>query len=140
MDTQQSIIGNGETGVPGLLVANKRNDLLLFIVIVIVIFSLTPVLILAGAAVGYSVLLGCLAALTVAVLVVRWPTFGFFVTIVCAALIEQSPLSTAHILTDTLYVYYWPTSLAGLIERPIGFLLILIFFAFVCQQFVKRQG
>jgi O-antigen ligase len=140
METQQSIIDKRETDVPGLLVANKRNDLLLFMVIVIVIFSLTPVLILTGAAVGYSVLLGCLAALTVAVLVVRWPTFGFFVTVVCAVLIEQNPLNTAHILTDALYVYYWPTSLAGLIERPIGFLLILIIFAFVCRQFVKRQG
>lgn len=139
MDIQTTITERGKTDVSGLLATAKRRDILLFIMVFVVTFTITPLVVLTGAAFGYRVLVGAGAALVVAGMAVCWPTLGFFVVLICTVLIEQAPLATAHIFTDKLYVYYWPTGLEGLIERPIGFLFILIFLAFMCRRFVKRE-
>ena len=117
---------------------SRRSDTLLFIAVFVVVFSLTPLVILSGASIGFGTLMGIVAALTVAVLVVRWPISGFFVVAGCVTLIEQAPLPIP-ILTDHLYVFYWPPRLEGLIERPIGFLFIFICFVFLCQYLAKRE-
>src|SRR6266571_2241116 len=92
--------------VPDLQTTEKRSDALLFIVIFVTVFCITPLMILGGAKVGFSVILGGLAALTTAVLIVWRPVLGFYVVAGCAVLIEQSSLPTP-ILTDNLYIFYW---------------------------------
>src|SRR5581483_10882052 len=139
MNIQQSFDLKVPRDVSALLAVRKRDDVLLFIAIFVVVVSLTPLLILAGTSLSFGMLIGILAALICAVLVVRWPITGFFVTIACVVIVEQNPLviSTG---TDHLNVFYWPTKLAGLIERPIGFLVLLVFFALFSRRFMKRQA
>lgn len=128
LSTQRTI-----TNVSALIAEYKRSDIIIFIVVFITVFSLTPLLIMVGAAVGFSVVLAILIALTIAALVVRWPTFGFFVILGCVVLIEEDPLRF-NIFTDGLPIFAWPPSLAGLIERPIGFLIIFIILVYICHR------
>src|SRR2546430_2576307 len=121
-----------------LLTSQKRSDTLLFMVIFVTALAITPLLILAGAYIGFSFLIGLKAALAVATSIVRWPAFGFFVVAGCVVLVEQEPLSTP-IFTDRLNIFYWPPRYTGLIERPIGFLLLFILLTYICHQLVKRQ-
>ena len=124
--------------VPEMLVAQKRDDLLLMIVYFIAIFSITPLLILAGVNIGLGTIFGLLAALIGVVLVARWPIVGGFLVLGCVVLIEQNPLSVSD-GTDRLPIFYWPPQLVGLIERPIGFLMLLIFFLLLTHRFIKRE-
>lgn len=138
MNSQQSIGHKIVIDVAALLATQKRSDLLLFIVVFVTVFSLTPLLILAGATIGFGIILGILAALTCATLVVMWPVVGFFLVTGCVVLIEQNP-QNINIWTDRLNVFYWPPQLAGLFERPIGFLMLFIFLVLVWRRLVKRQ-
>jgi hypothetical protein len=95
---------------PTLLAAQKRNDILLFVVIFVIVLGLTPLLVLAGATAGIGILLGGFAILIIVALIIRWPTAGLYVVVGLVTLIEQEPLSTS-ILTDRLPVFYWPPSL-----------------------------
>lgn len=124
--------------VPALLALRKRDDIVLFIAIFVVVLGLTPLFILEGVNLSFGMLLGLLAALICAALVVRWPMMGFFVVLGCVVVIEQNPqpISTG---TDHLNVFYWPPQLAGLIERPIGFLILLVIAILLCSHFIKRQ-
>lgn len=135
---QPIIIPKTRITVSDLLNMSKQRDLLLFIVVFVAVFSLTPLLILAGLAVGFGLVLGISASLIIAALIVRWPLAGVYIVVGCAVLIEESPLSTP-ILTDHLYIYYWPPGLEGLIERPIGFLFLFILFVLVFQHLVNRK-
>jgi hypothetical protein len=140
MDIQRLANHGTITNVNRLLVTQRRSDVLQFLVIFFTVFGLTPLLVLAGAAIGISLLLGSLVALIAATLVVRWPLLGFWIVTMCVVLIEQEPLAlNTHILTDQLYVFAWPARLAGLIDRPIGFFILFIFLVFVFQHLVKRQ-
>src|SRR5947209_13585789 len=121
-----------------LLTSRKRNDTLLFIVIFFTALGITPLLILAGASIGFSVLIGLIAALAIAIFIVCWPVFGFFVVAGCVVLVEQEALPTS-IFTDRLNIFYWPPRYTGLIERPIGFLVLFILLMYICHQLVKRQ-
>lgn len=125
--------------VSELLAVRRRDDMLLFIVIFVTAFSLTPVFILSGLALGLGLLLGLLGALAVALVIVRWPSAGFYFAAASALLIEEQPLTTAPVLTDHLYVFYWPSGLEGQIERPIGYMFIFIIMVLVCYHFIKRQ-
>ena len=107
MDIQQSANHGTITNVSRLLVTQRRSDVLLFLVIFFTVFGLTPLLVFAGAAIGFSLLLGSLVALIAAALVVRWPMLGFWMVSGCVVLIEQDPLPT-NILTDQLYIFGWP--------------------------------
>ncbi len=121
------------------VLANRRwSDILLFIVVFVVVLSLTPPLVLAGASIGFSYLLGAFVALLIATLVVCWPISSFYIVTGCVVLIEQEGLQIP-IFTDRLYVFHWPTQLEGLFERPIGFLLLFAFLIIVCRRTISRQ-
>src|SRR6266436_141163 len=135
---QPVIIPKTKINVSVLLSMSKRNDVLLFIVIFVTVFSLTPLLVLGGVTVGFGLVLGIVVSLTIAALIVRWPLTGVYVVAVCAVLIEDAPLPTP-ILTDHLYIFYWPPGLEGLIERPIGFLFLFTLFMLVCHRLINRQ-
>src|SRR5947209_4569982 len=123
--------------ISGPQITEKRSDALLFIVIFVTVICITPLMILGGANIGFSFILGGLAALTTAALIVWRPVLGFYVVTGCVVLVEQSSLPTP-ILTDNLYIFYWPPRFTGLIERPIGFLLIFILSTYVYHRLVRR--
>lgn len=126
------------TTVSALVTARKRNDIYLFIAILIVASCLTSLLIVEGLAGGPVIALGALISLIVAALVVLWPVAGFYIVALSTMLVDQSPLLTP-VLTDQLYVFYWPPSLEGLIERPIGFLFIFTLLTIACRRILNRQ-
>src|SRR5215467_11814529 len=140
MEIRRTINHGSILNVTRLLATRSRNDALLFLVIFMAVFGLTPLLVLAGASIGFSMLIEGLLALIAAALVVRWPVLGFWIVAGCALLIEQNPLTVnANILTDQLYIFAWPPRLTGLIERPIGFFMLFIFLGFVFLRLVTRQ-
>jgi O-Antigen ligase len=126
------------TTVSALAAARKRSDIYLFIVIFIIVISLTPLLIAGGLASSPGIALSALVSLIVAVLIILWPVVGFYVVALCTLLVEQSPLLTP-VLTDHLDIFYWPAGLEGLIERPIGFLFIFILLTVACRRILNRQ-
>jgi hypothetical protein len=139
MNIQQPFSIKRPADVATLLAIRKRDDLLLFIVIFVVVLSLTPLMILAGTSISFGILAGLLAALICAAVVVRWQRVGLFVVIGCVVVVEQNPL-TMSTGTDHLNIFYWPPKLEGLIERPIGFLILFVFLVLFCHRFVKRQA
>jgi O-Antigen ligase len=139
IDKQTTIaLQNKDDAISVLMRAQKRNDRLLFMIVCATITLLTPLMVLTGIDTSIGVLLGIIAAVVVVTLVARWPLAGFFAITSCVVLIDQAPL-LANVITDHLYVYYWPPALEGLIERPIGFLFLIILFAMICHRFYKRQ-
>ena len=141
MDIQQTSLKSSDSAiiVSTLSVSRKRSDALLFIVIFVTTFSIMPLLILGGLSVELGLLLGIPGALIIAYLLIRWPIVGFYLIAGFALLVEEQPLTTAPVLTDRLYIFYWPPSLEGQIERPIGYLFICIILVFVCHRFIKRR-
>src|SRR5579859_4619580 len=133
-------MNNRRTGtiISTLLADQRRNNVLILITISVVIFSFAPLLVLGGASIGSSVVLAFIIVPAIAAVIVRWPIVGFYVVSACTVLIEQAPLFTP-IGTDRLNIFSWPPALEGLIERPIGFLIIFIFLVFVCHYLVTRQ-
>lgn len=115
-----------------------RQSAILFIVVFVLALLLTSLLVVVGLKSSFRVVLGVGVALLIALLVIYRPKIGLFLVVVCTVLIEQDPLSI-HILTDRLYVYYWPPSLAGFADRPIGFLFLLTLFSLMGHRFVKRE-
>ena len=138
MHMQQSIAPKTLLTVPALLAKQRRGNRLLAIGVYIVALSATLLLALGGVEFGFSTMLGIVIALGVMLLIIRWPFVGFFVIAGFALLIDQEPLvlNGAPLL---LYVFYWPPRLTGLIERPVGFLFLFIFFVLICHRLVSRQ-
>src|SRR5260370_12058791 len=111
------------SAVSTLIATRRRKDTLLFVMLFVTLLGLTPLFILSGVSVGFSVLLASLAVLLLTISIMRWPVLGFFVVAMCVFLIEHEPLTTP-ILTHNLYVFHWPNQLEGFVERPIGVLII----------------
>lgn len=135
---QKSAVLEADRDVAVLRSLQKRRDTILFIVTFVTMLGITPSLIYLGLRYSVGLTVGAVAALIVAYAVVRWRAFGFFLIVVCVVLIEQDPLN-ANILTDQVNVYFWPQSLTGIPERPIGILFLLILFALICAKLVKRE-
>jgi hypothetical protein len=134
----RSSVTHRKITVAALAAAEKRSDLLLFLVIFVTVFFATPLLVLVGAATSFGYLLGILAALATAGLVVKWPITGLYILTGCVVLVEQEPLSTP-IFTDKLLIYHWPASLNGLPERPIGFFMLFVLLVYLCHRLALRQ-
>lgn len=135
---QPAATNRSSVAIPALLTPHKQNDLLLFIVIFVIVLSLTPLLVVAGVKVGFSLVLVGIGALLLAAIVVRWPASGFYVIVGCVLLIEQNPLQYPD-GTDRLYIFYWPPNMAGFIERPIGIVMLFVLLALVLHHLAKRQ-
>lgn len=123
-----------------LLEAKKRqSDHRLAIGVFVTALVLTPLLVLVGITSGVVILLASLVVIICVALIMRWPILSLYFVLACVVLIEQQPLDYP-ILTDRLTIYYWPPSLAGLIERPIGFLILFAFLVIICYRLLKRQS
>ncbi len=135
---QQSIVHNTAATVSTLLDKQKREGRLATIGVCGLALGATLLAVLGGIQFGFSNVIGIAVVLAVILLISRWPIVGFFVVACSALLIDQEPL----VLNGTpinLYVFYWPSRLTGLVERPIGFLLLYILFVLLCQHFARRQ-
>ncbi len=137
MSIQQPANTGPTTNVSELLTVRRKSDTCLFMVILFIALSLTPPLVLAGTTIGVTLVLGVAVALIAVALVVRWPIVGLFVVLGCATLIEQDP--AFNIKTAQLPIFYWPSSLAGLPERPIGFFILLIFLVTITRNLISRK-
>ncbi len=117
---------------------SKRSDKLLFPLILVVACCATPLLVLAATSISLGSLLGYLVILLVLALIIWRPIVGCYIVLVTVVVFESEPLATP-ILTDNLPIFYWPPSLVGIIERPIGFLLIFIFLVLICRRLIRRE-
>lgn len=134
------LLNTSEIGssVSSFMAVRKRNDSALFIVLFFILLGVTPFFVLAGVTFGISVLLGGLAVAILVIMIVRWPSLVVYVMAGCAFLIEQEPLATP-VLTDHVYIFYWPPQLEGFIERPIGLIALFALSVWLMRRFVVRQ-
>jgi hypothetical protein len=110
-----------------------------YVVIFAVTLGLTPLLIIAGASFGFAQTLATIGALF-ALAVVPWrPIFGLYLMVACAVVIEQEPLLAGPIGTDRLYIFTWPAKLQGNIERPIGYVCLVILAVIILARLLRRQ-
>src|SRR5439155_23909520 len=107
MDVDPSVTFRSNQTVRALQADKKRSEALLFIVIFVTAFSLTPLLALLGVTISVSLVLGGLVALIIAILTVMRPMFGFYVLLGCVVLVE-SRSNNFPIFTDQLTIFYWP--------------------------------
>jgi hypothetical protein len=138
MDIQPPIAFKGSQTVSTLLVKRKRSDLLLFIAIFIGTFCLVPLLVISGIAVGITLALVIPGILILAALVFRWPILGFFLVLVCALAVEQNALIVLGRIS-VIYIFYWPSALEGMPDRPIGFFMLFVVLVFIIHGLLKRQ-
>jgi hypothetical protein len=138
MEIQPPITSKGFQTVSLVLEKRRRSDLLLFLLLFMSMLCLVPGLVVAGVAIGFSYVLAILVVLIVSALVIRCPLVGFFVVLGATLAIDQSPTDVVG-GSPTLYVFYWPTSLQGLPDRPIGFFMLFLFLLFMLRGLLTRK-
>ena len=137
MEFQPPITSQGVQTVSLLVENRRRSDLLLFILLFIGMLCFVPGLVIAGVAIGFTYILAILVVLIIVALVMRWPIIGFFVILAAALAIDQSPTDAVG-GNLTIYVFYWPSSLQGLPDRPIGFFMLLVLLVFILYGLLTR--
>lgn len=138
MEIQPLITSTGLQTASTILEKRKRSEQLLFILLFTGALCLVPGLVFASNAIGFSYVLALLVGVVVTTLVIRWPSVGFFVILICTLAIDQSPTDVVG-GSPALYIFYWPTSLQGLPDRPIGFFMLLILLVFILHSVLKRK-
>ncbi len=137
MEIQPPIPTPGFQTVSLLLKERRRNDLLLYLLLFIGMLALVPGLDVAGVAFGFRSIFAILAVLILTAVVVRWPIVGFFVVLASALTVDQNPLDIVG-GSPTLYIFYWPSSLQGLPDRPIGFFMLFTLVVLILHGLLKR--
>lgn len=123
-----------------LLVRSRRHyERWFYIAILAFTVGLTPIMAYSQTQLGFGTTMGVLLVVIVAVLMLRWPVLGFYVLVGCAVVVEQEALPYS-IFTDHLYVFYWPTRLQGMPERPIGFFALFVVLLIIAQRLANRRG
>src|SRR5260370_2047434 len=117
---------------------NKRGYALFFIVMFITALISMTLLVMAGANVGYNTILMGIVVVVAVIAIMLSPIVGFYIVALSALIIEEEPIFTP-IGTDRVNIFYWPSAYAGLIERPIGFLILFVFFVIIYRRFSSRQ-
>ena len=117
----------------------SRHEWYLFLGVLVAALVITPAFILGGlSSIGFKAMIGLVVVLAILIAVAARPVLALYIVALCVVLIEQEPLQF-RILTDNLYVYYWPPKLAGLIERPIGFLFLYAFLVILVRNLATRR-
>lgn len=138
MGSEWSLISEGTLTVATMLVRRKRSDYRLFLIIFISMLCLVPPLVIGGLTVGMGLILAALGIIVIMALLIRWPAFGFFSVLLGTLVVDQSPLPILGNKPE-MYVFYWPTSLQGLPDRPIGFFMLLILLVLVVRGLLQRR-
>ncbi len=128
-----------DTRYPGIETGTPRRVRTGYIYLFIATLVLTPLLVLVGVGQGFAQVLAVLAALVALALVPWRPILGLYLLVICAVMIEQEALPTTPIGTDRLYIFYWPTNLEGLPERPIGFFILAVLAVIVIARVANRR-
>jgi O-Antigen ligase len=128
-DTPVARAQDGKTG----------SSRLAYVLLLLATLILTPLMVLAGASQGFGEVLVALAALVALALSPWKPILSLYLLVICAVVIEQDPLTGTPIGTDNLHVFFWPVSLQGLPERPIGFFILAVLGIIICTRLLKRQ-
>ncbi|HEU5439931.1 MAG TPA: O-antigen ligase family protein [Ktedonobacterales bacterium] len=123
---------------PQLLDERQRSERRTFAIVGGLTFTLGPALIWLGATSGFGTVAAGIGVLALLALLMLRPVTGFFITTAAVVIIEQAGLQTP-IFTDHLYVFYWPPSFAGFVERPIGILLLLTLGIVALRRFATRR-
>ena len=118
--------------------ASQRGTAI-YIFLLLTTLILTPLLILAGDGLGYGQVLAVIVALVALALVPWKPILGLYLVVASAVVVEQEPLMATPIGTDHLNIFYWPTKLQGLPERPIGFYILAILAIIVGARLLLRR-
>jgi len=139
MEIQSPASFTGLQTVSTLLAKRKRSDLRLFILLFTGTLCLVPGLVIASSVIGSSYVLALIVVVIVTALVIRWPTVGFFVVLFCTLAIDQDPADVVG-GSPNLYIFYWPSSLQGLPDRPIGFFMVLVLLIFLLHGVLKRKN
>ena len=116
MGTEWPVISEGFQTVSKVLISRKRSNQILFLVIFLVMLCLVPLMVVAGLAAGLNLLLALVGIIIVIALLVRGQWLDF-VVLLCTLLVDQNPLPLLG-NGPNIYVFYWPTSLQGLPDRP----------------------
>lgn len=121
-----------------LLRERRRSEQVLFLLLFISALCLVPLLVVVGVTVGFGTVIALTGILIVALLVVRWPLLGFFLVVGCVLVIDQTPLVLLNNQPE-IYVFYWPPSLQGLPDRPIGFFILFVVVVVAIHALLKRK-
>ncbi|HEY7832326.1 MAG TPA: O-antigen ligase family protein [Ktedonobacterales bacterium] len=117
----------------------RRETNWVYLAILSLALGVAPLLMLGGAASGFTTMLALLGGVVLVALIWWRPIIGLYVIAFCAVVIEQEPLPY-NIFTDRLNIFYWPPRLDGVMpERPIGFLLLFIFLLIIFQRLLARK-
>ncbi|PWT75707.1 MAG: hypothetical protein C5B60_05015 [Chloroflexi bacterium] len=117
----------------------QRRGAAAYFFLFIATLVLSPVLVLAGANIGFAQILAAAAAIVALGLVPWRPIIGLYVITICAVVIEEQPLAGTPIGTDHLYIFYWPVQFQGLPERPIGFYILAVLAIIVAARLLSRR-
>ena len=138
MELQPQVTSKGSQTVDTILKKRRHSDLFLFVAIFIGLLCLVPGMVIGGIAVGFSIMLALPAILLITALVVRWPILGFFAILGCTLVVDQSPLALLG-KGSAIYVFYWPSSVPSLPDRPIGFFMLFSLLVLIIHGLLKRQ-
>jgi hypothetical protein len=131
---------NAAIHVKTVIESKKRRETNLLVVVLLITFTVTPLLILGQCTIGMDMILGLVSVLALVLLIMRWPLIGLYIIAACALTVEINVLTiNTPVFTDRLPVFSWPPSLAGQPERPIGYLFILAGLIFVCRRFIEHE-
>lgn len=117
----------------------SRRDATVFVLLLLVGLSVFVAMPKLSTHAGvFVVTVGALGLISLVAVVILRPVIGLYVLAVAVALVESDPVPYS-IGTDRLYVYFWPSSVAGLPDRPIGLFLLLVLLVLVTARLMIRK-
>ncbi len=138
MDTATHVLSRPLDYAGAPLESRARSERQLFATVCAtgVVLALTSALL--GAVIGFNVVLVVIGLVLLGALLLRWPILGFYIVGIAAVMIDQGPIG-GSVNLGQIYVFYWPPSLEGLIERPIGVLVLYVLAVLALRRFATRR-
>ncbi len=126
------------TSASELAYERRRFEWRSYLFVLVAALVATPLFVYGGYKLSFGAVAAVLGALILLIAIAFRPIIAFYIIAVSVVVIEQEPLQF-HILTDQLNVYYWPERLAGLPERPIGFLFLYTLLVLLLRNLATRR-
>ncbi|HEU0026288.1 MAG TPA: O-antigen ligase family protein [Ktedonobacterales bacterium] len=117
----------------------RKGERRLYLAAMALTVGLAPLMAFLQIQIGFALALGLLIIAILIIIMLIWPIAGVYALAICAVVVEQEIL-TYPIVTDHLYIFYWPVNLQGLPERPIGFLALFALLLIIARRLAKRMG
>lgn len=126
------------TTAPRMASERLRFERRSFLLVLVVALTVTPLFVYGAYKLSFGLMVALLGVLLLLVAIAWRPIVAFYVIAICVVVVEQEPLQFA-VFTDRLNVYYWPARLAGLVERPIGFIFLYTLLVLLLRNFATRR-